>query len=132
MEVDMRQFRTWPKRLIALSTICLLGSLLLIDQAQAAAMHLMESRPAAEAVMDGRQTKFFVRFDGPVDHAASVLTVLQDGRVVQVLHPRLNSQPNILYSGVRRLAPGGYTLHWMTHSMSDHEISEGDISFSVK
>jgi methionine-rich copper-binding protein CopC len=96
----MQQFRTWPRRLIALSTVCVFGSLLLVDQARAATMHVMESRPAAEAVMDGRQTEFFIRFDGPVDHAASVLTVLQDGRVVQVLHPRLNSQPNILYSGV--------------------------------
>ena len=128
----MQQIRTWPRRLTALSTVCVLGSLLLVDQAHAAAMHVMESRAAAEAGMDGRQTEFFIRFDGPVDHAASVLTVLRDGGVVQVLHPRLNSQPNILYSGVRSIAPGGYMLHWMTHSMSGHEASEGEIAFSVK
>ena len=81
--------------------------------------------------MDGRQTVFFIRFDGPVDHAASVLTVLQDGRVIQVLHPRLNSRPNTLYSGVRRLASGAYVLHWMTRSMSDRDVSEGEISFSI-
>lgn len=82
--------------------------------------------------MDGRQTEFFIRFDGPVDHAASVITVLQDGRVTQVLHPRLNSRPNTLYSGVRRLAPGAYVLHWMTRSMPDRDVSEGEISFSIK
>jgi methionine-rich copper-binding protein CopC len=129
----MQRFRTWPKRTIALSVVCALELMLLgDDQARAVPMHVMESRPAAEAVMDGGQTEFFIRFDGPVDHAASVLTVLQDGRVTQVLHPRLNSQPNTLYSGVRRLAPGAYVLHWMTRSMPDRDVSEGEISFSIK
>jgi methionine-rich copper-binding protein CopC len=129
----LQRFWTWPKRTIALSVVCALELMLLgDDQARAAPMHVMESRPAAEAVMDGRQTEFFIRFDGPVDHAASVLTVLQDGRVIQVLHPRLNSRPNTLYSGVRRLAPGAYVLHWMTRSMPDRDVSEGEISFSIK
>jgi hypothetical protein len=90
----MQRFWTWPKRTVALSVVCALGLMLLgDDQARAAPTHVMESRPAAEAVMDGTQTEFFNRFGGSVDHAASVLTVLQDGRVIQVLHPRLNSQP---------------------------------------
>jgi methionine-rich copper-binding protein CopC len=129
----MQRFWTWPKRIIALSVVCALELMLLgDDRARVAPMHVMESRPAAEAVMDGTQTEFFIRFGGPVDHAASVLTVLQDGRVIQVLHPRLNSRPNTLYSGVRRLAPGAYVLHWMTRSMPDRDVSEGEISFSVK
>jgi methionine-rich copper-binding protein CopC len=129
----MQRFWTWPKRRIASSVVCALELILLgDDQARAAPMHVTESRPTAEAVMDGRQSEFFIRFDGPVDHAASVLTVLQDGRVIQVLHPRLNSRPNTLYSGVRRLAPGAYVLHWMTRSMPDRDVSEGEISFSVK
>jgi methionine-rich copper-binding protein CopC len=100
--------------------------------AHAAAMHVMESRPAAEAVMTQGNTEFFVRFDGPVDHARSRLTVLRDGQVVQTLHPRLNSQPNVLYSGVPRLGPGSYVLHWVTASMRDHDVSEGDIAFQVR
>jgi hypothetical protein len=85
----MQPFWTWPKRTITLSVVCALGLMLLgDDQARAAPMHVMESRPGAEAVMDGTQTEFFIRFGSPVDHAASVLTVLQDGRVIQVLHPR--------------------------------------------
>ena len=95
-------------------------------------MQVMESRPAAHAVMDGAKTQFFVRFDGPVDHAASHLTVVQNGQIVQVLHPRLNSQPNVLYSGVRRLAPGAYTLRWATRSMQGHDASHGEITFVVK
>jgi methionine-rich copper-binding protein CopC len=94
-------------------------------------MHVVQSRPAALAVMDGSQTEFFVRFDGPVDHAGSVLSVMQDGRLVQLLHPRLNTQPNTLYSGVRRLAPGAYTLHWAAYSLKDHSLSQGTINFRI-
>ena len=79
----MQRFWTWPKCTIALSVVCALELMLLGDDQGAAPTHVMESRPTAEAVMDGRQTEFFIRFDGPVDHAASVLTVLQDGRVRQ-------------------------------------------------
>jgi hypothetical protein len=84
----MQRFWTWPKRTIALSVVCALELMLLgDDRARAAPMHVMEPRPAAEAVMDGTQNEFFIRFGGPADHAASVLTVLQDGRVIQVLPP---------------------------------------------
>jgi methionine-rich copper-binding protein CopC len=122
--------RKW--RLLALGVTAFSGPALIALPACAAAMHVMESRPAAEAVMAQGNTEFFVRFDGPVDHARSRLTVLRDGQVVQTLHPRLNSQPSVLYAGVPRLAPGGYVLHWMTASMREHDMSEGDIAFQVR
>ena len=105
--------------------------ILLSGPAVAATMHVVQSWPAVQAIMSGDQTEFFVRFDGPVDHAASVLTVNQDGRIVEILHPRLNTQPNTLYSGVRRLAPGAYTLHWATYALNDHSLSQGTIDFRV-
>ncbi len=86
----------------------------------------------AQAIMDGAQTEFFIRFDGPVNRGASMLSVVRNGRVVQALHPRLNSQPNTLYSGVRHLDPGAYALHWSARPMEDRELSEGDIPFRVK
>jgi methionine-rich copper-binding protein CopC len=117
---------------LAAPTVRAIGGLLLAGSALAAAMHVMESRPTARAVMDGGQTEFFIRFDGPVDHRASALSVMRDGEIVQTLHPRLNSQPNTLYSGVKHLEPGACTLHWMTRSMQGHDVSRGDIAFSVK
>lgn len=118
----------WP----AWFAVFFLGAVLGAGPAGAATMRVMESRPSAQAVMDGTETQFFVRFNGPVDHAASRLSVVQDGHVVQTLHPRLNSQPNVLYSGVRRLAPGVYALRWMTRSMQDHGASQGEIAFTVR
>ena len=94
-------------------------------------MRVMESRPAAHALMDATNTRFFVRFDGPVDHAASTLTVLQDGRLVQVLHPRLNSSPNTLYGSGARLKPGDYELRWTTRQMHGQQGLFGTIPFRV-
>jgi methionine-rich copper-binding protein CopC len=105
--------------------------LLFVGSAAAATMHVVQSWPSVQAIMDGDQTEFFVRFDGPVDHAGSVLSVMQGGHLVQLLHPRLNTQPNTLYSGVRRLASGAYTLHWATYSFKDHSLSQGTINFRV-
>lgn len=112
--------------------VALVAWLLSAPAAMAETMHVMESLPAAHAVMDGTQTELFVRFDGPVDHAASRLEILRDGGVVQILHPRLNSQPNVLYAGVKRLPPGSYVLRWTTQAMRDHQASTGDIDFTVR
>jgi hypothetical protein len=73
-----------------------------------------------------------VEFDRPVDHAASRLVVTQDGKTVQVLHPRLRSRPNTLYSGVRRLPPGAYALRWTTQAANGQDASDGEIAFTVR
>ncbi len=103
----------------------------LAQEACARPMAVMESRPAARAVMEGEATRFFVRFDGPVDHAASTLSVLRDGQVIRRLHARLNSQPDTLYATPGRLPPGNYVLHWSTRAMQARDVSEGDIPFTV-
>ncbi len=89
------------------------------------------SRPVARAVMDRANTRFFVRFDGPVDHAASTLSVLRDGRVVQTLRPRLESSPDTLYGSGGRLRPGAYELRWTTRPARGREASAGSIPFTV-
>ena len=91
--------------------------------------HLVNSTPAAEAVMHGRNVQYAVRFDGPVDHAQSRLEILRDGHVVALLHPLLDSAPDVLFASAP--APGGYTLHWTVKSMTGVDTSEGLIPFSV-
>lgn len=119
-------------RRAALAPGFLVAALLWGSPARAEPMHVMSSSPLASAVMTGSETEFFIEFDRPVDHAASRLSVLRDGQVVQVLHPRLRSRPNFLYSGVRRLAPGDYSLRWSTRPAHDREASEGEIAFTVR
>jgi methionine-rich copper-binding protein CopC len=93
---------------------------------------MMESKPLARAVMDGRSDRFFVRFDRPVDHARSVLAITSGGKVVETLHPSLDASPDVLFAQAPRLPAGEYRLHWSVITMQGAEASEGDIPFTVK
>ena len=41
-------------------------------------VHVVQSTPAARAVIDGRSSAFFVRFDRQVDHVHSTLSITRD------------------------------------------------------
>ena len=105
--------------------------LLCAAAAQARPMHVMASTPGSGAVMQGRLEQYVVRFDGPVDHAASRRVITRDGKVVQSLHTLLDSAPEVLFASSRTLPPGQYLLHWTVRSMAEGDMSEGDIPFSV-
>ena len=95
-------------------------------------MHLLESMPEAEAVIDGRAAQYSVRFDGPVDHRQSWLTVLHDGNVVETLPVLLDSAPEVLFATAPSLAAGRYKLQWSARSAPDGEATAGSINFRVK
>jgi methionine-rich copper-binding protein CopC len=108
--------------------------LLLLAFTQAAAartMHVMNSMPAAEAVIQGGHAQYVVRFDGPVDHAQARLEILQNGQVVERLRPLLDSAPEVLFASAPALQAGRYVLHWSVKSMPDGDDSDGMIPFSV-
>ena len=69
-----------------LASAALLGAL---APARADDVRVMQSMPAASAVIGGRSSEFFVRFDRPVDHIHSTLAIMRDGKLVEQLHPRL-------------------------------------------
>jgi methionine-rich copper-binding protein CopC len=93
---------------------------------------LMDSKPSANAVIQGRSSEFFVRFDRPVDHIRSILTITRDGKVVERLQPRLESAPSVLFARAPTLPDGNYQLHWAVHTMTGTQVTEGDIPFTVK
>ena len=94
-------------------------------------LRVMESTPAAKAVIDGRTSAFYVRFDRPVDHIRSTLEVMQDGKPIERLQPRLESAPEVLFARAPTLSPGNYNLHWAVRTLSGRELIQGDIPFSV-
>lgn len=110
---------------LSLMTLALWPSLV-----TARSLHMRESRPSAEAVIQGRHAEYVIYFDGPVDHAASRLQITQSGRLVQELHPRLNSAVDALFASGEAPPAGQYFLHWEARSM-DGDVSQGDIPFSV-
>jgi methionine-rich copper-binding protein CopC len=92
----------------------------------------VESMPAAEAFVDGRNAQYSVRFDGPVDHRGSRLSILRDGQVVETLPVLLDSAPNVLFASAPQLAPGRYELRWSARSAPDGEVTAGSIAFTVR
>jgi methionine-rich copper-binding protein CopC len=95
----------------------------------ARSMAVVDSFPMVDQIMDGRAKTFSIRFDGPIDHAASRLTlVTPSGK--RALHSRLESEPNTLFTNVGALPKGSYELRWEARSM-DGEVSEGTIPFKV-
>jgi methionine-rich copper-binding protein CopC len=108
----------------------LLAAVAWTPDAGATERHVRYSTPAAEAIIQGRHAEYVIRFDGPVDHAASKIEVTQSGHVVQSLAPRLDSAVDVLFASGEAPAPGRYQLHWET-TAPDGEVSRGDIPFSV-
>jgi methionine-rich copper-binding protein CopC len=118
----------FPTRRVALGFVLLP---LLPYAASARTLQMMESSPKAEALVDGRNESYIVRFDGPVDHRSSSLTILRDGRLVRTLHPLLDSAPEVLFASSPRLPAGEYELAWSVKSMSDGDATQGSVHFTV-
>jgi methionine-rich copper-binding protein CopC len=93
---------------------------------------MMDSSPAANAVIAGRSSEFFVRFDRPIDHVHATLDILRDGKSVERLHPRLESAPEVLFARAPTLPAGDYKLHWSVRTMMGADATQGDIPFTVK
>jgi methionine-rich copper-binding protein CopC len=99
--------------------------------AEARPLHVRDSFPAAEAILDGRNAQYIVRFDGWVDHAASQMDVTENGKIVEPLAPTRDSEPDVLAASASALPPGRYQLHWRAKSVPDGDFSDGFIPFTV-
>lgn len=99
--------------------------------AAAETMRVIESSPRAASMMDGARQEIRVRFNHPVDHNGSRLMVVQDGRVVRTLRPRLGASPDTLYAVAGSLAPGTYVLRWAVKSRRDGGMTDGGFEFMV-
>lgn len=96
--------------------------------ANAQDVRIVDSAPTANAVIGRRSSGFYVRFDRPVDHEDSRLAIKQDGRTIEVLHPRLESAPEVLFARAPTLQPGSYKLHWL---VGGNPQVDGEIPFTV-
>jgi len=101
-----------------------------VGTAAADVVRLRESTPAAEAIVQGRNVQYIVRFSGPVNHEASLLEVVQGNKTLHQLRPRLDSEPDTLYAEAESPQPGRYVLRWQVRSATG-QFSRGDIPFTV-
>lgn len=97
-----------------------------------AQVQVMDSQPKAQAVIGEPGSAFYVRFDRPIDHIHSSLSIWRDGQLVEHLQPRLESAPEVLFARAPTLPPGAYVLRWAVRTMQDVKVIQGDIPFTVK
>ena len=119
-------------RRLAILALSWMGMLYALAPAWADEVHVVQSTPAASAVIGGRSSEFLVRFDRPVDHVHSTLAITRDGKVVERLQPRLESAPEVLFARAPTLPAGDYKLHWSVRTMAGVDAIQGDIPFTVK
>jgi len=91
-------------------------------------VRVLDSAPKANAVIGPRSSGFYVRFNRPVDHEDSRLAIKQDGKIIEVLHPRLESAPDVLFARAPTLQSGRYILHWV---VGGNPQFDGEIPFTV-
>jgi methionine-rich copper-binding protein CopC len=114
--------------------LVLIGLFAMVFSASAGAQDIsvLDSAPKAKAVIGEPSSEFFVRFDRPIDHIHSRLSIWRDGRLVEHLQPRLESSPDVLFARAPTLPPGEYMLHWTVRTMQDVKVTQGNIPFTVK
>ena len=118
-------------RLLKICCGTLAAILVTCGLADARPLRVRNSLPAAEAIVDGSNAQYLIRFDGWIDHAASRIDVTQEGKTVETLVPNAESEPDLLLASAPRLPPGRYQLHWSAKSVPDGDFSEGFIVFTV-
>jgi methionine-rich copper-binding protein CopC len=94
-------------------------------------LKVVETMPANDATIGQTSADFYVRFNQPVDHIRSLLTVKQNNAVVETLQPRLKSTPNVLYARAPALGPGKYTFNWTVRTIDGQDTLEGAVAFSI-
>lgn len=114
--------------------LALIGLFVMAFLAPAAAQdpQVMDSAPKAQAVIGEPGSAFFVRFDRPIDHIHSNLSIFRGNQLVERLQPRLQTEPNVLFARAPTLAPGDYYLRWTVRTMEGVKVIQGDIPFTIK
>ena len=108
-----------------------LAALAILGAAVAAPLRVLETMPANGAVLSGRISEYYVRFDRPVDHIRSYFLIKRDNKVIERLALRYKTQPDTLFAEAPTLAPGKYALYWFLVTIEGGEVQEGEVPFSV-
>jgi hypothetical protein len=115
-------------RAIAVGILCLLP---LQGQAQTATQEAAADIGLQSVVIGDRGTELLLRFNRPISHTQSWLTLLRDGRIIETMHFRLESAPNVLFARIRTPAPGDYVVRWSVCPEGSEDRYEGEFPFTV-
>ena len=92
---------------------------------------LIESTPAAHAILKGPQIAVHLKFNSRIDGARSRLYLVDPDGKVQTLALSPQDAPDTLSAQSVKLTAGAYTIRWQALA-SDGHITRGEIAFTVQ
>jgi hypothetical protein len=101
-------------------------------------LHAQSTRPdettfiGLQSVTIGeRGTELLLRFDRPINHARSWITLIHDGGIVGTIHFRLEAAPNVLFARIQTPAAGYYVARWTVCPEGSDDRYDGEFPFTV-
>jgi acetyl esterase/lipase len=113
---------------IAVGVLCLLS---LQSHAQSTKPDATTFIGLQSVTIGERGTELLLRFDRPINHARSWISLIQDGRIVETVHFRLEAAPNVLFARIQTPAPGNYIVRWTVCPEGSDDRYEGEFPFTV-
>jgi len=118
-----------PLRVIALVVLSLLS--VAQSHAQTAAPKPAGPLRLESVTIGDRGTELVIRFDRPISHTQSWLSVVRDGKVVATIYPRLESAPTVLFARIQTPMPGNYIVRWTVCPEGSNDRYDGEFPFTV-
>jgi hypothetical protein len=115
-------------RVIALVLFC---SVSLQSHAQPAGQQSAGPIRLESVTINEHATELLVRFDRPISHSLSSLSLVRDGKIVATPHPRLEAAPSVLFARIPTPATGNYVVHWTVCPEGTNDRYDGEFSFVV-
>lgn len=116
-------------RIIAASALCLLSLQL---RAQSTKTDAPTSIGLQSVTIGERGTELLLRFDRPINHVTSWLSLVRDGHIIKTMHFRLEAAPNVLFARIQSPAPGDYIARWTVCPIGTNDRYEGELPFTVR
>jgi hypothetical protein len=117
-----------PLRVVALVAFC---TLCLQSHAQTAMPKSTKPIRTESVTIGELGTELLVRFDRPISHGQSWLSLVRDSKVLATLHPRLEAAPNVLYVRIPTPAAGHYVVRWTVCPEGGNDRYDGEFPFIV-
>jgi len=115
-------------RTIAVGVLCLLG---LPAHAQSTKQDAPTSIGLQSVTIGERGTELLLRFDRPINHVTSWLSLVRDGQIIETVHFRLQSAPNVLFARIQTPAPGNYIVRWTVCPAGSNDRYDGELPFTI-
>lgn len=85
----------------------------------------------ASVTINGNAIELLIRFDRPISHERSWLSLVRDGKAIETMHARLEAAPNVLFARIRTPQPGDYKVRWVMCPEKGDERYDGEFPLTV-